>query len=1327
MAFRITTKGDSTVQLMRSTVLLTILAFGALLRAAPAHATSSPVGTWDTGLAPVPAAGNYWSATVAPNSTGTKQLIYLPNQFFFHAYDPGTNTWVCAANGPSPGCTSRSLSSMPDPRFGPGVVTAPDRTGKKKLVYVVGGYSWTSQSQRELDAYDPATNTWTTLTPMPTRRYLFAAAAGPDPTGTKTLIYVIGGSIVDYTHPMNTVEAYDPSTDTWTCSAGDTAAGCSSFTLKPLPTPANNLAAVTAGNTLYAIGTQVSLLAYDPRLNTWMAKAPMPHDSWQLAATVGPDHRIYAVGGNETNQVEAYDPATNMWDTSLPPMPNGGGALAATTGPDGRIYVIGGYRTTFQNYVEAYTSGKSAGAASVGVTPASGAYQMPVTVQGTGFAKGEQVKIYWDNTGGTPLSTAMASSTGTISRAAKVPMAAEFGHSVIAVGVSSGRVAATSFQVTPSDTLTHPVAAPGSFDTLMAYGFEAYDYVKANLDGAAGGMAAQSADPARERNAPPPHPAPPIRRPQTAATLNTAMTNGAGAAAIPFQIPSNLPGGTHTIQPCGVLSGCGPVALLQVPVTVTLGSGGRSTPSLAFGNQMVGTTSAPGTVTLVNGGATAVRITRIATSGDFAQTNACPMSPAVLRAGATCTIRVTFSPTVVGPRLGTLTLTDSATDSPQRITLAGTGISSSAAGTWTVTGSTSIGHYLHTATLLSNGKVLVAGGGNAVAELYDPTKGTWTRTGSMRDAQWGHTAVLLPNDKVLVAGGAGLTSAELYDPVKGTWSYTGSMHSQHTGAPLTLLPNGKVLVAGGYSYDGGLHALATAELYDPTSGAWSDTGSMSTPRASESATLLPDGKVLVAGGSDFTTPAFTTAELYDPGSGTWTATGSMTTARMGHTATLLSNGQVLVAGGRGSDSGVLTSAELYDPSNGTWTGTGGMAVARVLHTAIRLPEGSVLVVGTSDSSSTSTEIYDPTSGSWHMGGALHTGRYNPTATLLSDGRVLAAGGLNKAGTIVSAEIWRGPQSTGGAIGHGDLIVSLYAAHQVKELSPEGRFVRTLMDVTNVPPDPDGRPFSPSGSALDNHGNLYLTDYTGNRILKRDGANGTVSVLSDNGASDGGSHDVGVPGPLPNGHTDSYIYPESVAFSTDYTRMYVSEAGLGGGINVVDPNTGREKGWLPVTGSLGTQDFHQGGAGQSDWLAVNPANQLFLTNENGSQGVMQVNVPSGNVALHNGTGFTGSLSGSDGGITFDPAGNLWVADTTALLEYNSSGAHLRSIPSPETAGALFVTALDPAAQQVYGGNSYTGMVYRFNTDSSSPCSASPCEFRAGDPTNGQSVTGLSIMP
>jgi len=225
------------------------------------------------------------------------------------------------------------------------------------------------------------------------------------------------------------------------------------------------------------------------------------------------------------------------------------------------------------------------------------------------------------------------------------------------------------------------------------------------------------------------------------------------------------------------------------------------------------------------------------------------------------------------------------------------------------------------------------------------------------------------------------------------WAITGSLNTARHHQTATLLPNGMVLVAGGF--DTG--AIASAELYDPASGTWSFTGSLNVARSFHTATLLSNGLVLVAGGSN-TSAVLTSAELYDPANGTWTATGNLREARANHTAVLLPDGKVLVAGGLTSGGALLASAELYDPASGTWSVTGNLNTARFDTVGIPstlLPDGTVLVEGGVAAHSVVTwtaEVYDPASGAWSVTGSLNTARYDHTATLLADGTVLVTGG-----------------------------------------------------------------------------------------------------------------------------------------------------------------------------------------------------------------------------------------------------------------------------------------------------------------------------------------------
>ena len=349
-------------------------------------------------------------------------------------------------------------------------------------------------------------------------------------------------------------------------------------------------------------------------------------------------------------------------------------------------------------------------------------------------------------------------------------------------------------------------------------------------------------------------------------------------------------------------------------------------------------------------------------------------------------------------------------------------------GVFVPTGSMTVAREGHTATLLPNGMVLIAGGEDdsgilASAELYDPADGTFTATGSMTEVRAGHTATLLPNGKVLIASGlanlrvpTGPPSAELYDPAVGTFTTAGTVDAARGGHTATLLPNGKVLFAGGTELNneaGTWVTFASTELYDPISETFTATGSMTAARSGHTATLLPSGKVLIASGYDDVNSygVSASAELYDPSAGTSTATGSMAVAAVEQAATLLPSGKVLITGGNDGSRNYspFASAELYDPAAGTFTATSNMSVARAYHTAALLPSGKVLIAGgASDSNTTlmSAELYDPAAGTFTATGSMTTTRSGHTATLLPSGKVLIAGGLDNDGnSLASAELY----------------------------------------------------------------------------------------------------------------------------------------------------------------------------------------------------------------------------------------------------------------------------------------------------------------------------------
>lgn len=278
--------------------------------------------------------------------------------------------------------------------------------------------------------------------------------------------------------------------------------------------------------------------------------------------------------------------------------------------------------------------------------------------------------------------------------------------------------------------------------------------------------------------------------------------------------------------------------------------------------------------------------------------------------------------------------------------------------TFSSTGDMTSGRANHTATLLANGKVLLSGGENnlgtsssvtASAELYDPATGTFAATGPMAVARTRHTATLLADGRVLLAGGvnSGVASAaEIYDPATSTSTSTGSLVFARFNHAAALLADGKVLVAGGE--DVNLEDVFSAELYDPASGTFTVTGAMIDSREMFTLTLLPNGKVLAAGGiqefsgcsiSDCLPNELSNVDLYDPSAGVFTAASSMQQPHGGHTATVLPTGEVLIAGG------ATFAVELFDLMSGTFSLSGSLEVSRTGHTATLLNDGRVLVTG----------------------------------------------------------------------------------------------------------------------------------------------------------------------------------------------------------------------------------------------------------------------------------------------------------------------------------------------------------------------------------------------
>lgn len=278
--------------------------------------------------------------------------------------------------------------------------------------------------------------------------------------------------------------------------------------------------------------------------------------------------------------------------------------------------------------------------------------------------------------------------------------------------------------------------------------------------------------------------------------------------------------------------------------------------------------------------------------------------------------------------------------------------------TWTAVGDMAAGRGYGAATRLPDGRVLISGGtGGRQAELFDPVTNTWAPAGEMVEARSQHVTVLLPSGLVLAAGGTGGSDpsllAELYDPASNNWRSTGAMTTWRASPTITLLRNGTVLVVQGF---GEGNQLRAAELYDPETETWSATGFAAEFRADDqTATLLLDGMVLVFGG------VANVAELYDPASGSFTTIAAPLARQRLGSAALLPDGKVLLAGGGFEEPAPLTFSEVYDPVRRSWTATAPLHVARMGAKAVVLLDGSVLVVGGVDAAGplASTERYRP--------------------------------------------------------------------------------------------------------------------------------------------------------------------------------------------------------------------------------------------------------------------------------------------------------------------------------------------------------------------------------
>ena len=343
--------------------------------------------------------------------------------------------------------------------------------------------------------------------------------------------------------------------------------------------------------------------------------------------------------------------------------------------------------------------------------------------------------------------------------------------------------------------------------------------------------------------------------------------------------------------------------------------------------------------------------------------------------------------------------------------------------------------FAHTATLLQNGEVLVAGGTAFVfgppyvvskdALLYDPKANTWTAAGSIDAERDDATASLLRDGRVLLVGGVHdywypFSHGEIYEPSTNTWSSSGGLNDPRAQHAAILLNDGRVLVTGGCTVCGGdaVQLLASAEIYDPSVNRWSAVTPMNIARTGHTATRLGDGRVLVVGGRAGSN--LPTAEIYDPIADRWSFVPEGLVSRTDHVATALADGRALIVGGYPSCPagsviclfGIM-QPEIYDPNLNTWKVTGDPIDQRTAGSLTLLDSGKVLLAGGVNflGEVGNAELYDPVTNRWSGTGSLVNPRYRHTATLLENGRVLATGGSggSTSGFIAAAELYKPAQ------------------------------------------------------------------------------------------------------------------------------------------------------------------------------------------------------------------------------------------------------------------------------------------------------------------------------
>ena len=932
-------------------------------------------------------------------------------------------------------------------------------------VLIVGGYDPTTGIISDAELYDPTAQVFIDLGNTNSPRFHHTATllqngqvliAGGDTDPTPTGAY-------------NSAEIFNPTTWTFTALTVNMTVAREGH----VATLLNNGQVLITGGDLPGTGSLNTAETYNPTANTFTAVSStmttprIYHEAVLLnGGTVLLSGGENDSGGNSTglNTAEIYDPTVQTFTAVAGNMTSVRERQTSTLLNDGTVLEAGGTDgTNVFNTAEIYTTSKLTGLSSISISPASSSVplgsQQLLTATGTFSGGGTQVlsSVLWISSS--------TSVTTTSNDASDSGFASPLSQGSTTVTASAAGVSgSTTLSVVPAALVSITVNPPNA--TMPVSTTQQFAATGTYSDGSTQDLTSIAT----------------WTSSSSSATINSAgLATAAAVGNSTIQASSGSQRGSATVT----VGTPGLVSLALTPTAATIAFGASQQYQL-MGTYTDGSSqnltssvswfSVPSTTASVSGSGLAVGLVQgnaviTASSGTLAAISLLTVQPPVTNNPTLVSVAVTPNPASipVGSNQQFVATGFYSDGSAQDLTTSvawasssagvasvsntglaaavGTGSSSITATSGTISGTATLSvqasttalntsRYEHSATLLNDGTVLIAGGVScpsggscsylSSAEIYNPTSGIVTSTGSLSTAR-SATAVLLGTGKVLIAGGyacdsngncGSLQLAELYDPVAGTFSSAGSMTVPRSGQTMTMFGSGKVLIAAGENCTSltSCTALNSAEVYDPVAGTFTATGSLNDARFTASAVLLTSGKVLIAGGFDGTNyPA--AAELYDPVPGTFSTTGSLNTPRASATATVFDNGNVLIAGGStcGSPGCPTATTEEYN-TNGyfsyTTYPTGNMTVPRFDQTATLLTNGQVMLAGgynacaTTCTSDSTTEIFNPYAGSFTTSQSLSTGRSGHTATLLTDGAVLLVGGINNGVTLSSTDSYQ---------------------------------------------------------------------------------------------------------------------------------------------------------------------------------------------------------------------------------------------------------------------------------------------------------------------------------